>query len=72
MTDSEEKNEGELMSCGTEEGAAEMLKNTGSELKERLGEVRHQSTPQSAQAASANTSANASAVRLRLWLRAIR
>jgi len=37
------------MSCGTKAGAAGMLKNTGSELKERLGEVRHRLIPGSAQ-----------------------
>src|SRR5687768_11102443 len=51
------------MSCGTKAGAAGMLKNTGSELKERLGDVCHRLIPGSAQpwTASANTPANASA-----------
>src|SRR5215217_1180912 len=68
------KSEGELMSFGSKEGAAGMLKNTGSELKERLGEARHRLIPGSAQpwAASANTPANASAVWLRSWLPASR
>ena len=61
-------------SFGSEEDASGMLRITGTKPKERSREVRHQLTSELTQpwAGSANTRANASAVRLRSWPLAIR